>query len=215
MHGYIYLVKVFPCADGDYYKLGRTKNLENRLKQHGSAKIIMTMPCLHVDSTTIERDLLRQFRSCFAECRDHGREYFQGDVYEMVELVREHLHIRDKEGLDAVKTIRLTVADSALNRVVYPGLLSKWVYFFPHQQSVGVLEPPISRVLSRLRETGELYCDDELEWKCVMASLCEAEFHINVVGDWEDYALDADNKCVPMTRAQAKSAIRYWINHVF
>jgi hypothetical protein len=84
---YIYLVKLYPFTDG-LFKLGRTKNILERLASYKRYKIVCIKSCLNC--IECEKDLLKIFRLKTIENKNMGNEYFNGKWEEMQQIIDEY-----------------------------------------------------------------------------------------------------------------------------
>lgn len=90
MNGYIYLLHTgeFVKANMNVYKPGRTNNINRRMKEYPfftEQKLLMEVD----DCVQMEAAILNQFKNDFRQCLEYGREYFEGDVNEMIKLIEE------------------------------------------------------------------------------------------------------------------------------
>ena len=85
MDGYIYLVqeREFIKLDDNTFKIGRTKNLMQRMSQYPKGSRLLFNICVQ-DTIRAESELLAIFQKTF-EHVDIGREYFKGDPLHMME----------------------------------------------------------------------------------------------------------------------------------
>ncbi len=90
MNGYIYLLHTgeFVKANMNVYKPGRTNNINRRMKEYPfftEQKLLMEVD----DCVQMEAAILNQFKNNYRQCMEYGREYFEGDVNEMIKLIEE------------------------------------------------------------------------------------------------------------------------------
>jgi DNA repair exonuclease SbcCD nuclease subunit len=84
----IYLIQPRSCVDNNeqVYKLGRTNNLKLRFNKYCKGGLQkMTYPC--TDSVKAEKELLFLFNEKFKIREDYGKEYFEGEIKEMVRII--------------------------------------------------------------------------------------------------------------------------------
>lgn len=90
--GHIYLIyeREFMRLGDNVYKIGRTDNVKRRLTQYpkGSRLLfsIYTPDCL-----TAERELIRHFNGAYKHRGDIGREYFEGESHEMINVITDYV----------------------------------------------------------------------------------------------------------------------------
>lgn len=91
MSGHIYLLRLREhiLAKKDIYKIGRTGKNVARFKGYpNGAKLIIMTPVINMN--LVETQLIRLFKDNFIHRNDIGREYFEGDVNLMVELIKSN-----------------------------------------------------------------------------------------------------------------------------
>ena len=70
-------------ADIEVYKLGRSKTLDNRVKQYpNGSKILFMMNC--INSILLESILIKLFKTKYVQQTLYGTEYFLGNQKEMI-----------------------------------------------------------------------------------------------------------------------------------
>jgi hypothetical protein len=91
-NGNIYLIheREFVRLGENVYKIGRTDDVKRRLSQYpkGSRLLFSVYTC---DCLTAERDLIRRFKSTFKHREDIGREYFEGDYHDMINIIIDYV----------------------------------------------------------------------------------------------------------------------------
>ena len=82
--GVIYLLKTRESIrmNEDVYKIGRTKNMKNRLQQYPKGSEFITTMKVN-DQRMCERVLLYMFKDKFKQREDMGNEYFEGNLDQM------------------------------------------------------------------------------------------------------------------------------------
>ena len=81
----LYLMHTRECynADIEVYKLGRSKTLDNRVKQYpNGSKILFMMNC--INSILLESILIKLFKTKYVQQTLYGTEYFLGNQKEMI-----------------------------------------------------------------------------------------------------------------------------------
>jgi len=89
----IYFIHTRECfrLKENIYKLGRSYNLDNRVKQYpNDSKILFMMKCNN--SKDIEKYLIKLFKKKFIQKTYYGTEYFEGDVDEMINEIYKYLY---------------------------------------------------------------------------------------------------------------------------
>ena len=90
----IYLIHVreFAKSKDPIYKIGRSCNLENRIRNYPNGSIVLfTMKCK--DSIKCETYLIKLFKEKFIQKTYYGSEYFKGDEDEMINEISKYLYI--------------------------------------------------------------------------------------------------------------------------
>lgn len=91
--GFIYLVhtREFINSDQNIYKIGRTRNLTRRLKSYPKGS-----QCLFSiqtnDEINDERNLIDIFKYSFIQRLDIGKEYFEGNIDKMMNIIENNLN---------------------------------------------------------------------------------------------------------------------------
>jgi hypothetical protein len=92
--GYIYLIYTFDCLNAgvNIYKIGRTnRHYNNRISEYKNGSItyliINTSDC-----KLAEKILLKIFKAKYIQRLDHGNEYFEGNVYDMVKDIFDYMN---------------------------------------------------------------------------------------------------------------------------
>lgn len=81
-HLYIVWMREFMRSGANVFKVGRTARLVSRM--YGYPKGSLVLMTFAVDDTIeAEARVMSEFKACFRQCREFGREYFQGDVIDM------------------------------------------------------------------------------------------------------------------------------------
>tara|TARA_B100001741_G_scaffold303772_1_gene294214 strand:+ start:186 stop:677 length:492 start_codon:yes stop_codon:yes gene_type:complete len=82
--GVVYLLKTRESIrmNEDIYKIGRTKNMKNRLSQYPKGSEFITTMKVN-DQRMCERVLLYTFKDKFKQREDMGNEYFEGNLDQM------------------------------------------------------------------------------------------------------------------------------------
>ena len=86
---YIYLIKLYPYSD-NIYKVGRTKNILERLATYKRYKIVTIMSC--EDDVKCEKELIEIYKKETMRCTKMGNEYFIGKYDQMKTIMREYFN---------------------------------------------------------------------------------------------------------------------------
>ena len=98
---YIIHTREFINANLPIYKLGRSNNLSNRVKQYPNGSNIMCI--MHCSNSILcEKNLIELFIKIFIRKKNYGNEYFEGDIDEMIFTIFNYLY-KDK----FIKNIKL------------------------------------------------------------------------------------------------------------
>lgn len=107
------------------YKIGRSHSLDTRLKHYPKgSEIIILMAC--TNSITIETKLINDFRKRFTQCLEIGREYFEGNKDEMVQLIYTTIMIE----VAIPKNNELVIYESLSSQNTSSWLYSQSIYMF-------------------------------------------------------------------------------------
>ncbi len=91
---YIYIIheRTFVKTNSNIYKIGKTKNIKNRLNGYSKgSKLLFTIPC--INSTIMEKIILKHLKenSEYIQAKEYGNEYFicdlnnlMNDIYKIV-----------------------------------------------------------------------------------------------------------------------------------
>ena len=105
----IYLVKIKDIISNiNIYKIGRSHNIINRIKKYskGSSTIVLLECC---NSVQCEKDLISLFKVKFKQNKHYGLEYFEGDKYDMMDVICKEVkkyNDVEKEKIDAIQQIK-------------------------------------------------------------------------------------------------------------
>ena len=116
----IYLIHIreFIITNKNIFKLGRSHNIDTRMGRYPKgSSIIAQLECCN--SVQCEKELLVIFKSKFKQNKYYGIEYFEGDKYDMMDVicneVKKYNKI-EKEKLEAVKKIKEIEANNEIDR---------------------------------------------------------------------------------------------------
>ena len=88
---YIIHTREFINANLPIYKLGRSNNLSNRVKQYPNGSNIMCI--MHCSNSILcEKNLIELFIKIFIRKKNYGNEYFEGDIDEMIFTIIKYLY---------------------------------------------------------------------------------------------------------------------------
>ena len=106
----IYLIHIreFIITNKNIFKLGRSHNIDTRMGRYPKgSSIIAQLECCN--SVQCEKELLVIFKSKFKQKKYYGIEYFEGDKYDMMDVICNEVkkfNNIEKEKVDAVKRIK-------------------------------------------------------------------------------------------------------------
>ena len=117
----IYLVHVreFISTNKNIYKIGRSHDIDNRVRQYpkGSSIILMNN-C--INSVLCEKELIKLFKTSFTITK-FGTEYFEGDVDDMKDTINNYLRdmkIEQKKTASINKINENKVIETKVNNIV-------------------------------------------------------------------------------------------------
>ena len=106
----IYLIHIreFIITNKNIFKLGRSHNIDKRMGRYPKgSSIIAQLECCN--SVQCEKELLVIFKSKFKQNKYYGIEYFEGDKYDMMDVICNEVkkfNNIEKEKVDAVKKFK-------------------------------------------------------------------------------------------------------------
>lgn len=86
-----YLLHTRECfrLNEEIYKLGRSHDLDNRVRQYAKgSKILCLISCGH--SVQCEKDLIALFKQHFRHAKEYGSEYFEGSKELMMKMMYDY-----------------------------------------------------------------------------------------------------------------------------
>jgi len=89
-NGWVYILKEreFVKTNENVVKIGRTANKKTRMKKYPKGSEVLE--CIEVDNTILtENNLKHVFQEKFTIRNDIGKEYFEGDIHEMLQVFKE------------------------------------------------------------------------------------------------------------------------------
>jgi hypothetical protein len=95
---YIYLLCEFTKTNEPIYKLGKSyqENLKCIQNHPNGTKLILQTMCENCGDT--QKELVNLFKLNFKHRKDIGNEYFEGNCYEMIQIMTDYLkNIFEKE----------------------------------------------------------------------------------------------------------------------
>lgn len=116
----IYLIHIreFIITNKNIFKLGRSHNIDTRMGRYPKgSSIIAQLECCN--SVQCEKDLLALFKSKFVQQKYYGIEYFEGDKYDMMDVICNEVkkfNNIEKEKVEAVKKIKEIEANNEIDR---------------------------------------------------------------------------------------------------
>lgn len=116
----IYLIQTreFVRLKENTYKIGRSHNLKNRVKNYPkNSSVILTIQCNN--SVQCEKNLINIFKQKFIQKKEYGLEYFEGNMEEMIVIIENTI----KENIIKENTIKENaikenaIVDNVVNNV--------------------------------------------------------------------------------------------------
>lgn len=93
---YLIWVREFKDSNKPIYKVGRSNNLQNRIKSYPNDSFIITlMECC--ESVKCEKEILKTFNETFEKKTRYGNEYFEGDKTDMMLIMANIVSKINKE----------------------------------------------------------------------------------------------------------------------
>ena len=93
---YLIHTREFISTNKEIYKIGRSSNIENRVRNYpNGSKILLAI--INKNSIQCEKDLIKKFKLTFTQKQFYGNEYFEGNKYEMIEIISNYIITDNKE----------------------------------------------------------------------------------------------------------------------
>jgi len=93
---YLIHTREFISINKEIYKIGRSSNIENRVRNYpNGSKILLAI--INKNSIQCEKDLIKKFKLTFIQKQFYGNEYFEGDKYEMINMMCDYIITDNKE----------------------------------------------------------------------------------------------------------------------
>ena len=93
---YLIHTREFISTNKEIYKIGRSSNIENRVRNYpNGSKILLAM--INKNSIQCKKNLIKQFKLTFTQKQFYGNEYFEGDKYEMINMMCDYIITDNKE----------------------------------------------------------------------------------------------------------------------
>ncbi len=95
--GYFYIVQEREFLGTNNYKIGKTSNVENRMRYYSkNSKLIYSIKV--DDQNEVKAILMELFKDKFIQKKEYGREYFEGDINEIIQEAESYLQFKNKYG---------------------------------------------------------------------------------------------------------------------
>ena len=93
---YLIHTREFISTNKEIYKIGRSSNIENRVRNYpNGSKILLAI--INKNSIQCKTNLIKQFKLTFTQKQFYGNEYFEGDKYEMINMMCDYIITDNKE----------------------------------------------------------------------------------------------------------------------
>ena len=93
---YLIHTREFISTNKEIYKIGRSSNIENRVRNYpNGSKILLSI--ISKNSIQCEKDLIKKFKITFTQKLLYGKQYFEGDKYEMINMMCDYIITDNKE----------------------------------------------------------------------------------------------------------------------
>lgn len=87
---YIIYIREFILTNKNIYKIGRSDDIENKLRNYPKGSRIMFVTSCN-NSIKYEKNLIKIFKTKFTST-EFGKRYFKGDVDDMKDIINNYLH---------------------------------------------------------------------------------------------------------------------------
>ena len=93
-NNYIYLLQTreFIMLNEPVYKIGQTTRGYERIKEYKGGRLKTMYHCPNIEPVILETILIRKFDEKFIKRTDLGREYYEGDVDDMIKLIYDTIY---------------------------------------------------------------------------------------------------------------------------
>jgi len=193
---YIYLLqeREFIKTKENIYKIGRTKKPNyDRFKQYPKGSLLLSQNICH-DCTSLERIIMTVFKEKFKQRPDIGKEYFQGNCYDMIFIIHEHIKmeheiIRDnhKDNIEMLQINRKKqekFADKSENKLDEKTFLEyKCVYC------------DITYLSEKIFKNHKKHCVDKYRCKLCDAKFSRKEYYNYHINRKKSCAIIGDHMC--------------------
>ena len=93
---YLIHTREFISTNKEIYKIGRSSNITNILNHYpNGSKILLAI--INKNSIQCEKDLIKKFKLTFTQKLLYGNEYFEGNKYEMVNMMCNYINTDNEE----------------------------------------------------------------------------------------------------------------------
>ena len=93
---YLIHTREFISTKKPIYKIGRGENVQTRVLQYPNGSNLLFLNICK-NSKLCETNLIRIFKKKFLQEKYYGREYFSGDVYEMIDTMYDNIKLHNKK----------------------------------------------------------------------------------------------------------------------
>ena len=91
---YVLIEREFITTQQNVYKIGKTKDIIQRFKNYPKGSKLLCMSICQ-DHHKSETNLKNVFKLKFIHRQDIGQEYFEGELYDVIDTFHKHYEIRD------------------------------------------------------------------------------------------------------------------------
>ena len=116
---YLLHTREFVSTDKPIFKLGRSNQLDNRVKQYpNGSKIMLMIKCKN--SKSCESNLINLFKSKFIQQTYYGTEYFEGNYVDMIKEICDYVNnvnILINEKIEKMSDIKSEIVEVSLEIV--------------------------------------------------------------------------------------------------
>ena len=96
---YLIHTREFITTKKPIYKIGRGDNVQTRVLQYPNGSNLLFLNICK-NSKLCETNLIRIFKQKFLQEKYYGREYFSGDVYEMIDTMYDYIKLHNKKCIE-------------------------------------------------------------------------------------------------------------------
>lgn len=96
---YLLQMREFHTRNENVYKIGRSNDVFRRVKDYGNSHVYICYPCENI--VHMERELIHNLKRKFNLRKDVGREHFEGNIFNIMEVFLQTIKENSKMNIDS------------------------------------------------------------------------------------------------------------------